>query len=698
MVKQKIEKCFLVVFFLLFGYTASSQVVPPTEDTQTEDLLQSVLESTDTEVDFTDMFDQLEIYKRRPLNINKVTLDELSFMVVLSGKQIQSLIYYRAKNGPFISIWELQAIPDWDINTIYAVLPYLTLKDSLFQKYKAKDFLTQGRHDIIMRSRSYIEPQAGYADSLKTLGKTRYMGDSFNQFIRYRYRLGSKVSFGITAEKDAGEEFFKGSNKNGFDFYSGHLMITNIGPIKKLIIGDFMMQCGQGLSMWNGFAIGKTPYIFSMKRLGTGLRQYTSVNEALFQRGAAITLGINKKLDFTVFASKNKIDARVDTVTGIIDSASFFQEEQLNTFYESGYHRTATEIRNKNTTTRQVFGGRLLYKDKTLRLGLNGSYTQLNVGVVKGNKTYDVYDFTGKSLASFSTDYEYSFKNMLLYGEIAANGLGKVAAVNGAIITLDSKLAVIVHNRYIPADYFSFFMNPVTESSGRNEKGTLLGFILTPHKTLSVTTYMDRFTFGKLKFGVDAPSSGYDLFSEARYNPNKTQQFYLRFRQRLKQENTSNPDAIVDYLDNTLRHNFRLNGSYRTSPNVRMQSRVEWSRYKKGEGTAENGYVMFQDINFKIPKKRIDLSFRYATFETKSNDTRIYAYETDVLYMFSIPAYYGRGTRFYSVIHFKPMKKVDVWLRYAQTTWYDRKVVSSGLDLINGNSRSDFRIQARIQL
>ena len=60
------------------------------------------------------------------------------------------------------------------------------------------------------------------------------------------------VSF--TGEKDAGEEFFQGSQKNGFDFYSAHLFVQGFGTIKQLAIGDFQAQFGQGLTFWSGLA------------------------------------------------------------------------------------------------------------------------------------------------------------------------------------------------------------------------------------------------------------------------------------------------------------------------------------------------------------------------------------------------------------------------------------------------------------
>jgi hypothetical protein len=40
---------------------------------------------------------------------------------------------------------------------------------------------------------------------------------------------------------------------------------------------------------------------------------------------------------------------------------------------------------------------------------------------------------------------------------------------------------------------------------------------------------------------------------------------------------------------------------------------------------------------------------------------------------------------------------MDFWVRYAQTWYSDRNVIGTGLDLINGNTKSDVEVQLRIR-
>ena len=88
---------------------------------------------------------------------------------------------------------------------------------------------------------------------------------------------------------------------------------------------------------------------------------------------------------------------------------------------------------------------------------------------------------------------------------------------------------------------------------------------------------------------------------------------------------------------------------------------------------------------------------RFAVFDTDSYNARIYAYESDILYAFSIPAYYSKGTRTYFNLKYTVGKFMDIWLRYSQSYYSDLDVISSGLNQINGNTKSEIKIQVRIK-
>ncbi|MFT5596764.1 MAG: hypothetical protein ACI8QH_001563, partial [Flammeovirgaceae bacterium] len=107
------------------------------------------------------------------------------------------------------------------------------------------------------------------------------------------------------------------------------------------------------------------------------------------------------------------------------------------------------------------------------------------------------------------------------------------------------------------------------------------------------------------------------------------------------------------------------------------------------------GFMAYQDVIWDVKKVPLRIAARYALFDTDNFDSRIYAFENDVLYFFSIPAYGGRGTRAYILIKYDLGRNTDIWLRVAQTYFTDRQVVGSGLEEIDGNTRTEMKFQIR---
>ena len=64
--------------------------------------------------------------------------------------------------------------------------------------------------------------------------------------------------------------------------------------------------------------------------------------------------------------------------------------------------------------------------------------------------------------------------------------------------------------------------------------------------------------------------------------------------------------------------------------------------------------------------RSIPVSFwlRYAVFRTDDYDSRIYTWENDLLYTFSIPALYGSGSRFYIMAAWKITGRAELRFKY----------------------------------
>jgi hypothetical protein len=111
----------------------------------------------------------------------------------------------------------------------------------------------------------------------------------------------------------------------------------------------------------------------------------------------------------------------------------------------------------------------------------------------------------------------------------------------------------------------------------------------------------------------------------------------------------------------------------------------------------EQGFMIFQDIHYGRMDKPYSFSTRISLFEAQQYNARIYAYESDVLNQFSIPALYNTGIRAYVNVHYKVFQNMDIWLRLSHTNYINTDSKGSGNDEVLGNKFFELKAQIRYQ-
>ena len=270
-----------------------------------------------------------------------------------------------------------------------------------------------------------------------------------------------------------------------------------------------------------------------------------------------------------------------------------------------------------------------------------------------------------------------------------------MAHLHGAMTDLDGKIRLVTVVRKYDADYHSLLSNGFGEGSNTsNEMGTMFGIEAKIHKHFDFIGYADFYRWNWLGFQRDGLGNGQDYLGQLNYRPDRKTYIYFRYKWESKptnfRENDSELNAPVDETKQQVRLHFD-----RKVGRVKLRSRFEWIGFQPNNDDFQQGYMVYQDFVLKFKKQPLTLAFRYALFQTDNYDTRIYAYENDVLYAFSIPAYYYRGTRTYLTAKYSPSRKIDIWLRLGQFFYNDRDELSSGLNRIDGNTRTEFKAQVR---
>lgn len=704
----------LLLFLLTFNFSflTYSQDTTKTDDSSIQQQLENIGENSgDEEADYTNLVEVLVYANQNPINLNKTNKEELQALGILNDIQINHLLSHIEKHGKLITIYELQGINGFDLQTIQKILPYVKVTDNFATAhFGAKEMFKDGQHVLLFRYGRTIEDQTGFSSidsaSLAKSINSRYIGSPDKIYARYRFTYGTNISWGITAEKDQGELFFKdkqkfkydfyenslkGNQKTGFDFYSAHFYLKNVKFIRALAIGDYQATFGQGLTLWSGQAFGKSAEIMSTKRSAGGIRAYTSVDENRFMRGAATTLGY-KKFEATAFYSRKRVDANVSDTTDTGEAA------EISSLQETGYHSTSSEIADKDAILQTMIGGNISYKGRKFNVGVSALSYQLDVDYNRSLSYYNQFEYSSSKNLNVGVDYNFIVQNFNFFGEAAISQNGGKAFVNGALISLDPRLSLTVLHRYYERNFQNLMSNGFGESTmPTNEKGLYIGAVAKPTNKTTITAYYDRFEFPWLKYQVNAPSYGNDYMVQFNYTPSKKVDMYVRVRTRDKQKNTPAVD-FIDYLVPVKQSNYRFNISYTISKSIKLRNRIELIDYKLAENKTEKGYLIYQDVVYSRLGKPLSITFRYAIFQTDSYDSRIYAYENDIPGSFSIPAYYDRGSRFYIMLDYNLTRRIELWLRYSQTYYDNKDVISEGsLTEIQGNTKSEIRAQVRFK-
>ena len=107
--------------------------------------------------------------------------------------------------------------------------------------------------------------------------------------------------------------------------------------------------------------------------------------------------------------------------------------------------------------------------------------------------------------------------------------------------------------------------------------------------------------------------------------------------------------------------------------------------------------LLFQDAAIDIAHIGLAVHARIAYFDTDRYDERLYAYENDLYYAFTVGSYYYKGIRGYLMLRYK-YKWVSLWLRLARTHYIDREKIGSGLNQIDAPHKTEIKAQILLSI
>lgn len=689
----------IVLFFILllgFPYMVFSQ---ETDDTnvlpEVREIIEEHAESQDEQLDYSELIDELNYLARNPINLNNAEKEDFQSFVFLNDLQVKDIFSLRKKLDKYDNLYQLQLVESMtyqDIKNLEHFIYLGPVKEKVSGKLKRS--LKSGQHDIFLRYQRTLEKEKGFkpiADSvLEESPNKRYLGNPDRYYLRYNYR-SRNIRWGFNAEKDPGEEFFRGYQKQGFDFYSGHLMLENVKWVDKIVLGDYNVETGQGLALWSGLSFGKSSNVLGIRKQAGGLEASTSMNEFGYLRG----IGVEKKIGpfyTTIFYSNAKRDANalgMDTLDEV---------NRISSLQETGYHYKKSLAEDKDNVNEQMAGGNIYAQFQNLRIGATGYYFGLSASMENNSALYQKFDFQGRERAVMSLNYEYSLSNFIIFGETGYSDNQAWGTLNGMILRPGSGVYLSMLHRFYEKNFQNIKGGAFGEnSSNQNEKGLYAGMKVQLNKEFTVKAYADHFRFKWLDYRVDGPSKGSEYMTELNYDPPGNWDTYVRYSYEHEKRNISAEDLIINHPVDRIREGLRFNVSWKANNWLHFNNRAEWSRMNKENKSPEDGWLIYQDILLRPEEKPYHVSFRYALYNTDSYSARLYAYEHDILYAFSIPAYAYQGFRSYLVLKYEITEKIDFWIKLARTTYTDRETVGNALTKIDEPHKTDLKMQLRMK-
>lgn len=668
----------IVVFGLFYG---SLSQVPDAQYPTLESLIEVLAEETEEEADISHWLEELQFLAENPVDINLASEGELRRIPFLNEITVTSILAHREKSGAFKSVFEVASVIGVGRDLAEKLSFFIFAGDEAADLKDSWKSSGRAQHLLLVKGWQNFPKQAGYLSQNDK--PPAYLGAPQKIYTKYLFRKGIHLQAGVTGDRDPGEQFFRGYNPQGFDFYSAHVSFKYNDAVPQVIIGDFSARAGQGLVIWQGFSMGKTAGVMQVSKTMSMIRPYTSTDENFFLRGIATTLQLDD-LRAHLFFSHKKSDANLVEGT---DGKIIFTSMQT-----SGYHRTVSETEDKNSVGHSVAGALLSLTAGKVRFGANFLYERFQYPYIRGTQLYQKFLFRGRENCNASLDYKLITGPYQLYGEAAVSKSGGLAFIQGWEGRMHDQLILAAVFRHYEKDYHSTWASAFGESNRAiNETGIYAGLKTFPASGVTLSGYADWFWSPWINYATSGPSRGFEYMVQGDFRYSRKLDGYLRLKNKSRSSKAKGDQL---YFDNAVsRTSLRWHISYEISDRVYLRSRLEnvWYSYPD----TEKGILLFQDFGWTPSRPELTLNARFSWFRTAGYNARIYTYENDLLYNFSTFAFFGEGIRIYLNMRCRFSNSLDGWLKIARTIYSDRDVISSGHSQIEGNSRAEVKIQFR---
>ncbi len=639
---------------------------------QWQTALERYVENNDNIDNISEVLGMWADLENEPVNIN--TPKHLLALHLIDELQYNALQTYIKENGALLSLNELVFVGGFDQEQI-ALLSHLCQARPIHLADSVQT--TVLKQNIILRWQRVFRNDEAYKSSSTADWASHpskyYIGRPNKYYLRYKAALNQQWEWGVVAEKDPGEAFFNRPPKAidsliqkpyqyGFDFYSAFVSMKDKGWLQKAVVGDYHLLVGQGLNMWTVPTFSKGANVVQVQRYAKGIKGNSSANESSFLRGVAAQIG-SQHLSILLFYANTPQDATIYKT----DSLSY-----IESIAQGGYHRTPLEINKKKALQVELYGAVLAWKTNRLRLQAIHSFTLFSLPIMP-SKSALLHRFSGNKTAISGADYAYTLRQVYFFGECSYQHSSQAFAfLQGMSGSFKDRLKYTLLFRHYPSRYHNPWAAAFAErNENSNETGLYMGVSLPLSTKWKVEAYADMFHFPWLQQRVSAPSIGSESGMIFYYLAASDIQMLAQCRLQEKAYKLKDTEGVsaIDYYQKWA---WRYRIAYHLSDRVELRNQIDY-QWVRNEATHSGVYIS-QDMRYTSVNDKWACTGRVALFNADDYAARLYVYEQDVLYAFSVPAFYQKGLRAYVLARYKYNRQLSFWCKIA-ATWYQKQPI-----------------------
>lgn len=491
-------------------------------------------------------------------------------------------------------------------------------------------------HRANVRVRTRVQADKPVSDS-----RSSYLGPSFKLYQRVLMEVresegdGYSIAGGLVTEKDAGERFTD-------SFTAGYLQLDLLAFGANLLLGDFVVESGRGLMLWRSSGIRKGGDIVGPgKSKESSIRPYRSTEENHFFRGAAGRKDLGP-VSIVGFISRKWLNGSTNA-DGIVTSLD-----------SDGLFRTESEASTLRAMREVTIGGAISIRPiEGILASLKGLRSSFDRAIDLSRQK----DFSGKDAGIVAADLIVRTGTVSISGEAARDKKGSVAGSLGLYLAPSPVLSAVVAARAYPASFNSLHGFPLSEvGPPEGEEGLYIGANIRLSGDIKISFFYDLYV---LSNRFPFRSEGEEFFARWRMKIRKKWEVAIEYKRQNKPGTFDSEEKEVHHAraGRAIQDRYRVSLYAAAVGALRWQTRIEATVRKVERRGREYGYHAFQEIRWQaLPSLRV--SFRLTVFETKSYETRMFAFEPDVPGGLSNLPLWGSGSRAYLLFEYAASEEI----------------------------------------